>query len=66
MKVFIHHGPKRATTVADLKQYDVVLTTYGTLTSESPSDVSYTWESYPTICANLQATETIQKQGQVS
>ncbi|WVO21837.1 uncharacterized protein IAS62_003157 [Cryptococcus decagattii] len=38
MKVFIHHGPKRATTVADLKQYDVVLTTYGTLTSESASD----------------------------
>ncbi|OWZ52414.1 hypothetical protein C351_03689 [Cryptococcus neoformans c8] len=38
MKVLIYHGPKRATTAAALKQYDVVLTTYGTLTSESASD----------------------------
>lgn len=46
MKVLIYHGPKRATTAAALKQYDVVLTTYGTLTSENASDVSYAWEIF--------------------
>ncbi|WVQ78126.1 hypothetical protein IAT38_000207 [Cryptococcus sp. DSM 104549] len=38
MKVLIYHGQKRIQTVNNLKQYDVVLTTYGTLTSESATE----------------------------
>ncbi|OCF35283.1 hypothetical protein I316_02829 [Kwoniella heveanensis BCC8398] len=34
MRVLIYHGPKRPKSANVLKQYDVVLTTYGTLTSE--------------------------------
>ncbi|TYJ54749.1 hypothetical protein B9479_004597 [Cryptococcus floricola] len=38
LKVYIHHGPKRTASIAALKQYDVVLTTYGMLVSEGPSE----------------------------
>ena len=34
LKVCVHHGPKRAKSSNDLKGYDVVITTYSTLTSE--------------------------------
>lgn len=34
LKVCVHHGPKRAKSSKDLKKYDVVITTYQTLTSE--------------------------------
>ncbi|WVR05014.1 hypothetical protein IAU60_002026 [Kwoniella sp. DSM 27419] len=34
MRVGIYHGPKRIKSANDLRSYDVVLTTYGTLTSE--------------------------------
>lgn len=34
-RVLIHHGSGRPKTAAALKNYDVVLTTYGTLMSES-------------------------------
>ena len=37
MKVLIHHGPKRTKRGDDLKKYDVVITTYQTITSESES-----------------------------
>jgi SNF2 family DNA or RNA helicase len=33
-KVLIHWGPKRTNSPTQLKQYDVVLTTYGILTAE--------------------------------
>ncbi|WOO76591.1 putative ATP-dependent helicase [Vanrija pseudolonga] len=35
IKVFIHHGGSRAKTPAQLKQYDVVITTYGVVKSEA-------------------------------
>ncbi|WVQ71425.1 hypothetical protein IAR50_000962 [Cryptococcus sp. DSM 104548] len=38
LKVCIHHGPKRTASIANLKQYDVVLTTYGMLVSEGPNE----------------------------
>lgn len=34
MKVCVHHGPKRARSFKELKKYDVVITTYQTLSSE--------------------------------
>ena len=34
LKVCLHHGPQRTKRSADLKQYDVVITTYQTLVSE--------------------------------
>lgn len=34
MRVLIHHGPNRTKSAAELKKYDVVITTYQTLTSE--------------------------------
>ncbi|ETN39523.1 uncharacterized protein HMPREF1541_05749 [Cyphellophora europaea CBS 101466] len=34
LKVCVHHGPKRAKSSKDLKKYDIVITTYQTLTSE--------------------------------
>jgi SNF2 family DNA or RNA helicase len=34
MKVLVHHGPSRTKDAAQLKKYDVVITTYQTLTSE--------------------------------
>ena len=34
LKVCVHHGPKRAKSFKDLKKYDVVITTYQTLSSE--------------------------------
>lgn len=34
MRVCVHHGPKRAKSYKDLKKYDVVITTYATLSSE--------------------------------
>lgn len=39
-KVLIHWGPKRSNSPAQLKQYDVVLTTYGILTAEHGKQVS--------------------------
>ncbi|WWD15746.1 hypothetical protein CI109_100168 [Kwoniella shandongensis] len=38
MRVLIYHGQKRIKTGNNLKQYDVVMTTYGTLTSEFGSE----------------------------
>ncbi|WVW83354.1 hypothetical protein I302_105373 [Kwoniella bestiolae CBS 10118] len=35
LRVLIYHGPKRVKSKHNLKQYDVVLTTYGTLVAES-------------------------------
>ena len=34
LKVCVHHGPKRAKAFKELKRYDVVITTYQTLSSE--------------------------------
>ncbi|KAF2158909.1 hypothetical protein M409DRAFT_61255 [Zasmidium cellare ATCC 36951] len=34
MKVLVHHGPSRTKSSAELNKYDVVITTYQTLTSE--------------------------------
>lgn len=34
MKVLVHHGPSRTKSSAELRKYDVVITTYQTLTSE--------------------------------
>jgi SNF2 family DNA or RNA helicase len=34
MRVCVHHGPKRAKSFKELKKYDVVITTYATLSSE--------------------------------
>jgi SNF2 family DNA or RNA helicase len=34
LKVCVHHGPRRAKSSRDLKKFDVVITTYQTLTSE--------------------------------
>ncbi|KAK2820037.1 hypothetical protein FQN49_007782 [Arthroderma sp. PD_2] len=34
LSVFVLHGERRATTFSDLRRYDVVLTTFGTLASE--------------------------------
>ncbi|KAI8318136.1 P-loop containing nucleoside triphosphate hydrolase protein [Martensiomyces pterosporus] len=34
LKVLIHHGPKRASNPEILKQYDIVVTSYGTLSSD--------------------------------
>ncbi|KAF2764755.1 hypothetical protein EJ03DRAFT_256218, partial [Teratosphaeria nubilosa] len=34
MRVLVHHGPTRTKSAAELKKYDVVVTTYQTLTSE--------------------------------
>ncbi|KPI45491.1 putative ATP-dependent helicase [Cyphellophora attinorum] len=34
LRICVHHGPKRAKSSKDLKGYDVVITTYSTLTSE--------------------------------
>jgi SNF2 family DNA or RNA helicase len=34
LRVCVHHGPKRAKSSRDLKKFDVVITTYQTLTSE--------------------------------
>ena len=34
MKVLVHHGPKRTKRGEDLQKYDVVITTYQTITSE--------------------------------
>ena len=34
LKVLVHHGPSRTKSAYDLKKYDVVITTYQTLTSE--------------------------------
>ncbi|CAK3894909.1 ATP-dependent helicase [Lecanosticta acicola] len=34
LKVLVHHGPSRSKRAEDLKKYDVVITTYQTLTSE--------------------------------
>lgn len=39
-RILIHHGSGRPKTAAALKQYDIVLTTYGTLVSESGLTVS--------------------------
>jgi SNF2 family DNA or RNA helicase len=30
-KIFIHHGANRLTTLSEIRQYDIVITTYGTL-----------------------------------
>lgn len=30
----IHHGPKRSSTISDFQQYDVIITTYGTMRSD--------------------------------
>jgi len=38
-KVLIHWGPKRTDSPAQMKQYDVVLTTYGILTAEHGKQV---------------------------
>lgn len=40
LKVLIHHGGSRAKTPAQLKQYDVVITTWGIVRSESKIGVS--------------------------
>ncbi|KAI5371017.1 putative helicase, P-loop containing nucleoside triphosphate hydrolase, SNF2-like domain superfamily [Septoria linicola] len=41
MRVLVHHGPSRTKDSAELKKYDVVITTYQTLTSEhAGSDMS--------------------------
>jgi SNF2 family DNA or RNA helicase len=40
-KVYIHWGQKRINSPAQLKQYDVVLTTYGILTAEHGKQVSF-------------------------
>ncbi|KAF2212324.1 hypothetical protein CERZMDRAFT_41181 [Cercospora zeae-maydis SCOH1-5] len=41
MRVLVHHGPNRTKDSAELKKYDVVITTYQTLTSEhAGSDMS--------------------------
>lgn len=37
LKVCVHHGPKRAKSYKELRKYDVVITTYSTLTSEHAS-----------------------------
>lgn len=37
LKVLVHHGPNRAKSAEKLKQYDVVVTTYQTLSSEVAS-----------------------------
>ena len=34
MRVCVHHGPKRAKSFKELRKYDVVITTYATLSSE--------------------------------
>ena len=34
LRVCVHHGPKRATSYKELRKYDVVITTYQTLSSE--------------------------------
>lgn len=34
LKVLVHHGPKRTRSGQDLRRYDVVITTYQTITSE--------------------------------
>ncbi|KAH9836428.1 helicase superfamily c-terminal domain [Teratosphaeria destructans] len=34
MRVLVHHGPSRTRSAAELQKYDVVITTYQTLTSE--------------------------------
>lgn len=34
LKVLVHHGPSRTKRFEDLKEYDIVITTYQTLTSE--------------------------------
>ncbi|KAK3717408.1 hypothetical protein LTR37_005797 [Vermiconidia calcicola] len=34
LRVLVHHGPSRTKSAAELKKYDVVITTYQTLTSE--------------------------------
>lgn len=47
-RVLIHHGTGRPKTVAALKHWDIVLTTYGTLMSESGLPVG--WAS---TCANV-------------
>ncbi|KAK8869977.1 hypothetical protein IAR55_000547 [Kwoniella newhampshirensis] len=38
MRVLIYHGQKRVKSANNMKQYDVVMTTYGTLTSEFGSE----------------------------
>ena len=35
LKVCVHHGPKRAKNFKDLRKYDIVITTYQTLSSEN-------------------------------
>jgi len=39
LRVFIHHGNGRSKSHNELRQYDFVLTTYGTLSSEHGSEV---------------------------
>lgn len=41
LSVFVLHGEKRGTSFRDLKEYDVVLTTFGTLASEYKRKVKY-------------------------
>lgn len=40
LKVLVHHGPSRTKSGLELKKYDVVITTYQTLTSEHASSSS--------------------------
>lgn len=39
-KIAIHHGSKRSKSINELKSYDIVLTTYGTLAAEHGKEVS--------------------------
>ena len=40
LSVFIHHGSDRAKSANQLRQYDVVMTTYGVLVSEHGKEVN--------------------------
>ena len=40
LKVLVHHGPSRTKSSLELKKYDIVITTYQTLTSEHASSSS--------------------------
>jgi SNF2 family DNA or RNA helicase len=56
-KVLIHWGGKRTDSAIQLKQYDVVLTTYGILTAEHGKQVSF-FRSKDGLDADQAETET--------
>lgn len=58
--VLIHHGSTRATSVKQLQKYDVVLTTYGTLSGEWPDEEFVARKSKKTGQSEL---DFIKKQG---